>query len=159
MPWLYVQQRPMMRKASPRCGTIPGTRRMRPIPILMLWRGEGSGGSGNEVRARLSRPMWRYGIGELLHSSHGITTNWEHLFVNWEEYGRGTADRLLAAAEGAIAQDGVKQAYLYCRVTNARALHFYEKRGWSKNAEITEQLICANGTRPSKVWRMIKPLR
>jgi ribosomal protein S18 acetylase RimI-like enzyme len=81
-----------------------------------------------------------------------------HLFMSHGEYGRGTADLLLTAAEEAMARTGVQQAYLYCRMTNARALRFYEKHGWSRKDEITEHLICADGTRPSKVWRMIKPM-
>jgi len=88
---------------------------------------------------------------------------WDHdklgqLFVDHTEYGRGAADLLLKAAELAMAGNGVTQAYLYCRTTNARALHFYQKRGWVKDGEIVEQLICATGTRPSAVWRLGKSL-
>ena len=80
------------------------------------------------------------------------------LFMDLHEYGSGIADVLLMAAESAMARASVTQSYLYCRTTNERALRFYQKRGWSIDTGVEEQLICASGTRPSLVWRMVKTL-
>jgi GNAT superfamily N-acetyltransferase len=70
-----------------------------------------------------------------------------HLFVSRGEYGRGTADLLLTAAEDALASEGVSRASLHCREADARALRFYEKRNWRKEGLILED-----------VWRLDKTL-
>ena len=85
-------------------------------------------------------------------------TKLELLFVKDSEYGSGIAEILLMGAESAMAQAGVAEAYLYCRTTNQRALRFYEKRNWSIDLIVEEQLICASGTRPSLVRRLVKAL-
>jgi GNAT superfamily N-acetyltransferase len=81
-----------------------------------------------------------------------------HLFVAEREYGRGTSERLLAAVEAEILREGLNYCFLYCRKNNHRALRFYQKHGWVEESELTEQLICLGGTRPSVVLRLGKTL-
>lgn len=54
------------------------------------------------------------------------------LWVHPERQGRGIGTELLRAGEGAIARAGHAVAWLTCSALNARALAFYERRGYAE---------------------------
>lgn len=54
----------------------------------------------------------------------------DQLYVAADVRGSGLAQRLLDAAEEALAARGVRQAILQCSAGNERAHRFYARRGW-----------------------------
>ncbi|MEI2387977.1 GNAT family N-acetyltransferase [Breoghania sp. JC706] len=73
--------------------------------------------------------------------------------------GTGLAARLMAAAEAAMAADGVTSAHLFCAEGNARAHRFYQKAGWrDAGLEATRVSDGAGGWLPVTCHRFVKEL-
>lgn len=125
-------------------------------PEVVAWR------DTNWFTERSRKMIERTIVAELAKGMIGFVT-WsgtklELLFLNQNAYGSGAGDLLLSAAESVLLNSGVNRPYLYCRMSNSRALSFYQKRGWVVDEQVEEQLACASGTRPSLVWQLSKTL-
>ena len=76
-------------------------------------------------------------IGWMLTSEHWL----EDLWVPRSAWGQGVGSGLLAHAEQEIAARGVTTAYLSVIASNARAIAFYEGRGWQRLQEVPHELL------------------
>jgi len=80
------------------------------------------------------------------------------LFVAASARGSGVAAVLIADAEMRLSEQGVKTAWLACAVGNERAARFYEKSGWRRVGNMTNEAETSNGIFPLEVWRYEKSL-
>jgi GNAT superfamily N-acetyltransferase len=65
----------------------------------------------------------------------------EDLWVPRSFRGQGVGSRLLAHAEREIAARGIATAHLSVIASNARAIIFYERRGWRSLRETPHELV------------------
>jgi ribosomal protein S18 acetylase RimI-like enzyme len=65
----------------------------------------------------------------------------EDLWVPRSSWGQGVGSGLLAHAEQEIAVRGVATAHLSVIASNARAIAFYERRGWQRLREAPHELL------------------
>ena len=72
-----------------------------------------------------------------------LTSDWwlEDLWVPRSFRGQGVGSRLLAHAEREIAARGVATAHLSVIASHARAIAFYERRGWQRLRETPHELV------------------
>ena len=80
------------------------------------------------------------------------------LYVAPAARGTGTAAALLADGERRIAASAISTAWLACAIGNERAARFYEKHGWHRAGQMTNQLPTPDGTFDLEVWRYEKRL-
>ena len=80
-------------------------------------------------------------------------------YVSSSARGSGIAAVLMADAEAQLSRKGVHIAWLACAIGNDRAARFYEKRGWSRTATVTDHVEIPGGTFALDVWRYEKSLR
>lgn len=80
------------------------------------------------------------------------------LYVSADARGSGIAAALLADAEARLTANGIETAWLACAIGNERAAKFYEKNGWRRVGEMTNQLETPDGLFPLEVWRYEKSL-
>jgi ribosomal protein S18 acetylase RimI-like enzyme len=80
------------------------------------------------------------------------------LYVSSEARGSGVAAALITDAESRFAEKGVQVAWLACAIGNERAARFYEKSGWHRVGNMTNQLETPEGIFPLEVWRYEKSL-
>jgi GNAT superfamily N-acetyltransferase len=72
--------------------------------------------------------------------------------------GTGVAATLIADAEARLHARGVGRAWLTCAIGNDRAVRFYEKCGWIREATIVDTLTTPAGPYQLTVWRFEKVL-
>ena len=65
----------------------------------------------------------------------------EDLWVPRSSWGQGVGSALLARAEQEIAARGIATAHLSVIASNARAIAFYERRGWQRLREVPHELL------------------
>jgi GNAT superfamily N-acetyltransferase len=65
----------------------------------------------------------------------------EDLWVSRRSWGQGVGSALLAHAEREIAARGITAAHLSVIASNARAIAFYERRGWQRLREVPHELL------------------
>ena len=65
----------------------------------------------------------------------------EDLWVPRSSWGQGVGSALLVHAEREIAARGIAMAHLSVIASNARAIAFYERRGWRKLRETPHELV------------------
>ena len=65
----------------------------------------------------------------------------EDLWVPRSSWGQGVGSSLLFHAEQEIATRGIAMAHLSVIASNARAIAFYERRGWRKLCETPHELV------------------
>ena len=65
----------------------------------------------------------------------------EDLWVLRSSWGQGVGSALLAYAEQEIAARGMATAHLSVIASNARAIAFYERRGWQRLREVPHELL------------------
>jgi GNAT superfamily N-acetyltransferase len=65
----------------------------------------------------------------------------EDLWVPRSSWGQGVGSALLVHAEQEIATRGIAVAHLSVIASNARAIAFYERRGWRKLRETPHELV------------------
>ena len=65
----------------------------------------------------------------------------EDLWVPRSSWGQGVGSGLLAHAEQEIAARGTTMAHLTVIASNARAIAFYERRGWQRRRETPHELV------------------
>ena len=65
----------------------------------------------------------------------------EDLWVPRSSWGQGVGSALLVHAEREIAARGIAMAHLSVIASNARAIAFYERRGWRKLHETPHELV------------------
>ena len=65
----------------------------------------------------------------------------EDLWVPRTSWGQGVGSGLLAHAECEIAARGIATAHLSVIASNARAIAFYEGRGWQRLREVPHELL------------------
>ena len=80
-------------------------------------------------------------------------------YVSSSARGSGIAAVLMGDAEAHLSRKGVHIAWLACAIGNDRAARFYEKRGWSRTATVTDHVEIPGGTFALDVWRYEKSLR
>ena len=80
------------------------------------------------------------------------------VFVDPSARGTGLGARLLAAAEAAMGNTGVRTAALDCIVGNDGARRFYERHGWQVETEMDDPHPVAGQSMPLRIWRMVKRL-
>lgn len=89
-----------------------------------------------------------WGAGWVAASSHGLigwmltSDCWlEDLWVSRGYWGQGAGSALLAHAEQEITARGIATAHLSVIASNARAIAFYERRGWQRLREVPHELL------------------
>jgi ribosomal protein S18 acetylase RimI-like enzyme len=65
----------------------------------------------------------------------------EDLWVPRSSWGQGVGSALLVHAEQEFAARGIAMAHLSVIASNARAIAFYERRGWRKLREAPHELV------------------
>lgn len=65
----------------------------------------------------------------------------EELWISSRFWGRGVGTTLLVHAEQEIAARGIATGHLYVIASNARAIAFYERRGWQRLRELPHELL------------------
>ena len=65
----------------------------------------------------------------------------EDLWVPRSFWGQGVGSGFLAHAEREIAARGIATAHLSVIASNARAIAFYERRGWQRLREVAHELL------------------
>jgi ribosomal protein S18 acetylase RimI-like enzyme len=65
----------------------------------------------------------------------------EDLWIPRSFWGQGLGSGLLAHAEQEIAARGIATAHLSVIASNARAIAFYERRGWQRLREVPHDLL------------------
>jgi len=65
----------------------------------------------------------------------------EDLWVPRSSWGQGVGSALLAYAEREIAARGIATGHLSVIASNARAIAFYERRGWQRLREVPHELL------------------
>lgn len=82
----------------------------------------------------------------------------EQFYVDAAARGGGVAQRLIQAAEAALAARGVDRAWLACAIGNERAARFYRKAGWTLARTEMDPLETPEGPFELAVWRFEKDL-
>jgi len=79
-------------------------------------------------------------------------------YVSAQSRGQGVAAVLIADAEQHLHRAGIRAAWLACAIGNDRAARFYEKAGWHRASEQTENVETVNGEFPLQIWRYEKQM-
>jgi ribosomal protein S18 acetylase RimI-like enzyme len=80
----------------------------------------------------------------------------EQVYVAREHRGTGVAQRLLAAAENQVAENGFGEAWLAVVPSNARARAFYERAGWVDHGPFEHNAPTETGPIPVRAHRYTK---
>lgn len=85
-------------------------------------------------RARVDRDLRSFHIAETEGRMSGfvriVGAELDQFYVAPDLVGRGVAAPLMALAEDALRDSGVRRAHLIASVGNTRAIRFYERQGW-----------------------------
>ena len=104
------------------------------------------GGIWPTVPIRVGKEDW--GAGWVAAASHDLigwmltSDCWlEDLWVSRSFWGHGVGSKFLEHAEREIAARGIGTAHLSVIASNARAIAFYEQRGWQRLREVPHELL------------------
>lgn len=80
------------------------------------------------------------------------------LYVAAASRGSGVAAALIVDAELLLTRSGVTTAWLACAIGNERAARFYERSGWMRVGNMTNNLDTPEGVFALECWRYEKAL-